>query len=94
MNREKIVLKPFINKYGIITEDWGEGDYPFEYIEEKTISYDSEKKYTENELIFKRVKDGKFFKFIYSNWGQGNYDMNEQVATEVFPYTETITKYK
>lgn len=46
----------------------------------------------DHEVVFKRVSDGKYFKFYYTDWDMDyNFDRDfPNSATEVFP--KTITK--
>lgn len=96
MKREQIELREIIKHHGDITEDWCEevDDLPFEYIQEEQVCFDTEKGYINLELIFKRKSDDKYFKVKYSNWGQGETDMFEKIAKEIFPKQITTTIYE
>lgn len=97
--RELISIESEINEFGDITEDWvkqegSEFIYPFEYIQERIVSCDLEKGVMQKSLIFRKTKNGKFFKVQYSlhDYGQQN-DMKDQLATEVFAEMRIVTIY-
>lgn len=63
-------------------------------IELEQDGYDAEKNSVDYKLIFQRKSDNKYFKVTYTQFNYTKNDLDEQIATEVFPYTETVIKYK
>ena len=55
----------------------------FQVVEEEQVYYDGEKGYIELNCVIQRESDGKYFKFSYTRWPQGNGDLKRQVAHEV-----------
>lgn len=92
MNREKINMFDLLKEEPLFLDGLKSSLYT--RIEESKIGYDSEKNSVEHQLIFQRKSDGKYFKVEYTQFNYSGNDLDEQIATEVFPYTETITKYK
>lgn len=66
----------------------------YKHIEQKQDGYDADKNSVDYNLIFQRKSDNKYFKVTYTQSNYTENDLDEQIATEVFPYTETVTKYK
>lgn len=65
----------------------------FEVIEDEITYHDTEKGYSDHEVILQRVSDGKFFKGEYQRWPAGG-SSYELLFEEVFPVTKTITEYE
>lgn len=65
----------------------------FVLVSEEQIDYDSEKKFAEYRLVYRRESDGKFFSVTYQDWGTSNTEFLNDVK-EVFPKTKTITYYE
>lgn len=63
-------------------------------IEEKIVSFDSEKSFVDKEVIFQRNSDGKYFKFEYTEFGYHGNNILEQNAEEVFKEIKTIQIFK
>lgn len=65
-------------------EDWLPVEY--EIIEKNQTGFDGEKGFCDFEIIIKRLSDGKVFKCLETDYGQGQVDYESQ-WTEVFPKT-------
>ena len=87
MEREKIRIR-----------DVHDVDYPddwdgFALVETKEKDYDSEKGFVDYECVVKRLSDGKFFKFSYTQYGHNGSSLLEETMVEAFPREKVITVY-
>lgn len=57
--------------------------------EDVITSHDTEKNYTDRELVVMEKATGLFFKFIYTAWGCGENEFTLEME-EVFPRTKTV----
>lgn len=100
MVREKIdftKLEDFDLAYAILNRDDKTGPFGkhgFLFVEETQTYFDPEKHYTNNDLIIKRISDGKFFKGEFSDWGCGEIEVSDYEFTEVLPITKTVVVYE
>lgn len=78
------------NNNDLCIEDWD----TVGVMDTKQIRYDSEKGSIDIECVVKRLSDGKFFKFKYTQFGYSGDDSRDQIAYEVFPKQMTITYYE
>ena len=96
MNREKIKVidlaknAKYPNDKDLCIDDWD----TCRVVKEKQCNFDSEKGYTDYEVVIRRLSDNKFFKFTYTQFGHNGDNIREQIATEVFPKEKTITVYE
>jgi hypothetical protein len=96
MNKETVLMKDlaFNSKYpndnDLHYEDWD----TIKVIKNKIESVDREKGFTDYELVFQRLSDGKFFKVDYTEYGYNGDNIREKEAYEVFKKTKTIEYYK
>lgn len=92
MKREKIKMSDLLSLEPQFLD--GCTNSLYKLIEENMVGYDVEKNSVDYDLIFQRKSDSKYFKVTYtqSNYTENNLD--EQIAIEIFPYTETVIKYK
>lgn len=63
-------------------------------IEDVEKDFDGEKGFIDHEIVVQRISDEKFFKFTYTEYGQGDNNMSEQTAVEVFEKEKTIKYYE
>jgi|ERR1041385_8812776 hypothetical protein len=99
MNREIVKLstlgeyvKPYLAFEGGIYED---KERTYEEVNEEVTYRDMEKGYEDITKVYKRVSDGKYFKWSYSyspHVGLIDYACSEELV-EVFPEQVTITTY-
>ena len=78
------------NDNNLCIDDWD----TCKQIQEVKKDYDSEKGFINYEVVIQRLSDGRFFKFIYTQFGHNGNNILEQIAYEVFPKTKTVTHYK
>lgn len=96
MRKETIKLKDIATnaKYpedkNLHPDDWD----TVRVIQETKKSFDGEKGFIDIELVFKRLSDGKLFKFEYTNFGQGQNDILDQTATEVEEKSKILKYYE
>lgn len=89
MNREKIEFTD--EQLNLL---FYEGIKGFELVLEAQTYFDSEKGYTDNDIVLKRLSDGKFFKGECSYWGQGVKEWASNEFEEVFSKQKKITIYE
>ncbi len=63
-------------------------------ISDELIRYYSEKGYSDNRVIIKRLSDNTYFENIYADWGSAGIEWESFTWTQVFPKTITITQYE
>ena len=87
------------HKETVRLSDICQGDYfddliGFISVEQKQIKFDGEKGFVDYECVMKRRSDGKFFKFIYTDYGKGDSNIKEQIAYEVERKEKTVYYYE
>ena len=63
-------------------------------VQAEQVGYDAEKNMIDWECIIKRLSDGKFFKFEYTQYNYNGSDLQNEIATECIAKTKTITYYE
>lgn len=93
MNREKIELDE--ESVNILYKEEGYTS-DFDYLDEEITYTDFEKGLKEINVIIKRKKDGKLFKFSCTTNGYelSRWEKFPKIATEVFPKQVTTTIYE
>lgn len=80
-------------------EGWWEGDEELIEVVERKITYvDTSKGYYEEEFVIHDIKTDTYWRGKLEkspDWdGMSEYNFKNQKWKEVYPYTETVTKYK
>ena len=84
--REKIRLKDISEGYN--TEEFIDDNFEFE--QETQVSFDIEKGCIEHEVVFRRISDGTYFKYVFTDRGREYNTMIEQIATQVTRKEKTV----
>lgn len=92
MKRETVQLidlaknDKYPNDNNLHIDDWD----TVKVISREMISFDAEKGFIDEKVIFQRKSDEKYFKFEYTKFGYEGDDILEQEAEEVFKKTKII----
>lgn len=88
MEREKVDIKEIL----VHNDPLDELHQGWIYINKFDVYFDTEKGYTDSEIIIQRLEDSKYFKILYSC--SSNWDELAPYAGEVFPKEITTTIYE
>jgi len=94
IEEEEPIINPF--QISVITDDDYPDDIPgFTVVDEKIISTDNEKGFSDIEIILKQdIPNGNYFKVTYTQYGYNGSDFLEQTAYRVERKTKTIYYYE